>query len=228
MIGAIAGRTLSDQDRKLSILAVGDDDQSIYGFRGANVAFIRRFQEDYKADVAYLVENYRSTRYIIEAANKLIAQNRDRMKTDHEIRIDQGRAMLPAGGFFGNKDELTRGRVAIVEVSDASVQAGAIIRELHRLRQLGCIDWNSIAVLSRTRRDLTLIRAAAEAEGIPINWPLERSKIPPLHRIREIADVLEALAADRNATVRASELHSRAMPIPRLQAKRRIHHGIHF
>ena len=209
MIGAIAGRTLDDPDRKLSILAVGDDDQSIYGFRGANVAFIRRFQEDYKADVAYLVENYRSTRYIIEAANKVIAQNRDRMKTDHEIRIDQGRTMLPAGGLFGKNDDLTRGRVAVVEVSDAMVQAGAIIRELHRLRQLGCTDWNNIAVLSRTRRDLTLIRAAAEAEGIPINWPLERNKIPPLHRIREIADVLETLAVARNTTARASELVER-------------------
>ncbi len=209
MIGAIAGRTLADQDRKLSILAVGDDDQSIYGFRGANVAFIRRFQEDYKADVAYLVENYRSTRYIIEAANKVIAQNHDRMKTGHEISIDQGRSMLPAGGVFGSKDDLTRGRVAIIEVSDAAVQAGAIIRELRRLRELGCTDWNDIAVLSRTRRDLILVRAAAEADGIPVNWPLERNKIPPLHRIREIADILEKLAAERNTTVRASELLSR-------------------
>ena len=70
MISAIAGRTLEDADQKLSILAVGDDDQNIYTFRGANVQFIRRFQQDYEAEVHYLVENYRSTRYIIEAANR--------------------------------------------------------------------------------------------------------------------------------------------------------------
>ena len=70
MISAIAGRTLDDPDQKLSILAVGDDDQNIYTFRGANVEFIRRFQQDYEAEVHYLVENYRSTRYIIEAANR--------------------------------------------------------------------------------------------------------------------------------------------------------------
>src|SRR5205814_4510257 len=44
MIRAIAGRTIDDPDLKLSILAVGDDDQNIYTFRGANVGFIRRFQ----------------------------------------------------------------------------------------------------------------------------------------------------------------------------------------
>ena len=72
MISAIAGRTLEDPDLKLSILAVGDDDQNIYAFRGTNVEFIRRFQQDYDAEVHYLVENYRSTRYIIEAANRLM------------------------------------------------------------------------------------------------------------------------------------------------------------
>ncbi|HUC85782.1 MAG TPA: RecQ family ATP-dependent DNA helicase, partial [Candidatus Acidoferrales bacterium] len=82
LISAIAGRTLDDPDLKLSILAVGDDDQNIYAFRGANVEFIRRFREDYEAEVHYLVENYRSTRHIIEAANHLIEVNRDRMKTD--------------------------------------------------------------------------------------------------------------------------------------------------
>src|SRR5664279_857244 len=77
MISAIAGRTLEDADLKLSILAVGDDDQNIYAFRGANVEFIGRFQQDYEAEVHYLVENYRSTRYIIEAATDLIAANVD-------------------------------------------------------------------------------------------------------------------------------------------------------
>ena len=76
MISAIAGKTLDDPDLKLSILAVGDDDQNIYAFRGTNVEFIRRFKQDYDADVHYLVENYRSTRYIIEAANQVIGQQR--------------------------------------------------------------------------------------------------------------------------------------------------------
>ena len=59
--------------------------------------FIQRFQQDYEAEVHYLVENYRSTRYIIEAANRLIAANFDRIKTRHPIRIDcQSYSLSPA------------------------------------------------------------------------------------------------------------------------------------
>jgi ATP-dependent DNA helicase RecQ len=209
MIGAIVGRSLKDGERRLSILAVGDDDQSIYGFRGANVEFIRRFRQDYEADVAYLVENYRSTRYIIEAANRLIGHNRERMKTDHPIRIDQGRGLLPAGGVFGEKDAATRGRVALVEVGDACGQAAAVVREIGRLRSLGATRWDDVAVLSRNRRDLALVRAAAESEGIPVSWPLDRASMPPLHCLREVRNVLTALARERGSPARASELARR-------------------
>ena len=51
LVSAIAGRTLEDGDGQLSIMAVGDDDQNIYAFRGANVEFIRKFQNDYQAKV---------------------------------------------------------------------------------------------------------------------------------------------------------------------------------
>ncbi len=209
MISAIAGRTLKDSDRKLSILAVGDDDQSIYRFRGANVSFIRRFQEDYEADIAYLVENYRSTRYIIEAANRLIAHNHDRMKTDRAIRINQGRELWPPGGEFAALDASTRGRVAVVEVGDLRVQAMAMMGELRRLKGLGGTAWRDLAVLSRTRRDLAALRTMTDAAGIPVSWPLDRSKIPPLHRIREIWSVLEILATDRSGLARASDLITR-------------------
>jgi len=209
MISAIAGRTLKDGERKLSILAVGDDDQSVYGFRGANVEFIRKFRQDYEAEVAYLIENYRSTRYIIEAANRLISHNRDRMKTDHAIRIDQGRGLLPAGGIFGENDSMTRGRVALVEVGDAMGQAASIVREIQRLRSLGATRWEDFAVLSRTRRDLSIIRAVAEAEGVPVSWPLENRKIPPLHRLREIWQALTILTKERGGSARVSEFMSK-------------------
>ncbi|MGD9824147.1 UvrD-helicase domain-containing protein [Desulfobacter sp.] len=58
-ITALTGRLASSEDAKIAIMAVGDDDQSIYGFRDANVKFIHQFKEDYKAQEFYLTENYR-------------------------------------------------------------------------------------------------------------------------------------------------------------------------
>ncbi len=206
MISAIAGRTLDDPDLKLSILAVGDDDQNIYAFRGANVEFIGKFREDYDAEVHYLVENYRSTRYILETANRFIAANVDRMKTDHPIRIDRHREMLVPGGEFARRDTLCQGKVQLIQVADAGCQAQAVLAELRRLRQLGVADWSGMAVLSRERADLTRVRALAERESIPVRWVDARNAMPPLHQVRELNRFLSRLAGERGAFKRASDL----------------------
>ena len=214
LISAIAGRTLDDADQKLSILAVGDDDQNIYTFRGANVEFIRRFQQDYEAEVNHLVENYRSTCHIIAVANQLIAANTDRMKTDHPIRVDRHRRTVPPGGEFGQRDAVTGGKVQVIGVREDKHQAQAVIAEIRRLRQLGVAEWSSIAVLSSTHRELALVRALAEEEGIPIRWCAGRTAMPPLHGIREIREILRRLHELRRSLARASDLCRMAAPPP--------------
>jgi len=210
LISAIAGRTLDDQDRRLSILAVGDDDQNIYTFRGANVEFIRRFRQDYDAEVHYLVEDYRSTSAIIDVSNRLIAANTDRMKTAHPIRIDHHRARQPAGGEFGQRDALTGGKVQVLEVRDGAEQAPAVLAELQRLRALGVNEWSRIAVLSSTHRELAQVRALAERAGIPVRWMAGRTALPPLHQVREIHRFLARLGERRHALLRAADLSSLA------------------
>ncbi len=91
LISALAGRSLSDEDDKLSLFAVGDDDQNIYAFNGAAVGFIRRFEADYGAKPAFLTDNYRSTGHIIDATNVVIEAARQRMKAGHPIEIDRAR-----------------------------------------------------------------------------------------------------------------------------------------
>ena len=62
------------------MIAVGDDDQSIYGWRGAEIANIQQFQQEIgDVQLIRLEQNYRSTHTILEAANAVIAQNQDRL-----------------------------------------------------------------------------------------------------------------------------------------------------
>lgn len=210
LISALAGRTLKDPDQRLSILAVGDDDQNIYGFRGANVQFIRRFQEDYEGKVHYLVQNYRSTKNIIDASNRLIAGNKDRMKSGRPIEVNTARMGNAPGGHLEKADAEAGGRVQIIQHSRAHL-ASSVIAELKRLNKSLGAAWPSTAVLARTHQDLAEVRILVEREGIPVRWWADRQQIPQLHKIREIRRFLEWLGKPSRMR-RASDLIVSAAP----------------
>src|SRR5207244_4799308 len=128
-----------------------------------------------------------------DAANRLIGANTDRMKTDRPIRIDRPREMLPAGGEFGQRDDLSRGKLQVVRVRDGFHQAQAAVVEIRRLKKLGVADWSRIAVLSRTHDELAQVRMLAEQVAIPVRWLAERNKMPLLHQVREIHAFLQSL-----------------------------------
>jgi len=74
-----------------NICVVGDDAQSIYGFRGANISNMLNFKHDYPDFELYKLEqNYRSTKNIVEAANQLISYNKDQIKKKVWTNNDQG------------------------------------------------------------------------------------------------------------------------------------------
>lgn len=208
LISALAGRTLEDADSKLTILAVGDDDQNIYRFRGANVDFIHRFRSDYQANIRYLLDNYRSSAHIIAAANRLIADNRDRMKTDHPIHINRARAGSPTGGRWEQRDSLTRGQVHCMQVRNDMEQAEAALSELERLRDCdGSLDWSDCAVLAWENQVLALERSLCEEHQIPFSRILhDPDRLPPPFRIRENRLFLDWLSGARDETRRVSEL----------------------
>ena len=186
LISALAGRTQEDEDRKLTLFAVGDDDQNIYAFNGASVEFIRRFEADYGPKPAFLTANYRSTGHIIEAANAIIESTRDRMKTGHPIRVDRARAKDPPGGVWRKLDPVARGRVQLLPAGpDPASQAQVVMTELKRLAALSSgWDWSRCAVVSREWKFLEPVRALCEFQGIPAQMGNE--EIPGFWRLREV------------------------------------------
>ena len=175
LISALAGRALSDEDEKLSLFAVGDDDQNIYAFNGSSVEFIRRFEADYGARPAFLTANYRSTNHIIQAANAVIEPATHRMKSGHPIHVDRMRARRSPGGAWAQVDPVAQGRVQILPAGDNPItQAQTVIAELKRLAGLAP-DWNwsTCAVIARDWRYLDPVRSLCELEGIPVQMANE-------------------------------------------------------
>ena len=175
LISALAGRTLSEEDDKISLFAVGDDDQNIYAFNGSSVEFIRRFEVDYAARPTFLTDNYRSTANIIEAANRLIEPAHQRMKTGHPIQIDRARAKDSPGGTWAGIDPVARGRVLMLETGDTPIsQAQTVVSDLKRMAGLSPTwDWSDCAVIAREWSYLSPVRSLCELEGIPVQMANE-------------------------------------------------------
>ena len=175
LISALAGRTLSEEDDKISLFAVGDDDQNIYAFNGSSVEFIRRFEEDYAARPMFLTDNYRSTANIIETANRLIEPAHQRMKTGHPIHIDRARAKDSPGGTWAGIDPVARGRVLMLEAGDTPIrQAQTVVADLKRMAGLSPTwDWSDCAVIAREWSYLDPVRSLCELEGIPVQMANE-------------------------------------------------------
>ncbi len=207
LISLLAGRGLEKSEEKMTIMAVGDDDQNIYRFRGTNVEFIRKFHHDYAASPHYLTENYRSTATIIAGANLLIHQNRDRMKHDHPICINSGRKGLPSGSNLQQNDATGRSRIPILQVEDPVDQAYETVREIQRLQKLESgFTFTGCAVLAREWQDLDGVRFLLEKAAIPVSINWARYNFPVFSQIRENEKVLSFLHNIKTKEIRASEL----------------------
>ncbi|MDR0673277.1 MAG: RecQ family ATP-dependent DNA helicase [Zoogloeaceae bacterium] len=216
LISAIAGRTLENESDKLaSILVVGDDDQNIYAFGGAEVQFIRKFERDYAAKRYALIENYRSSQHIIDAANAVIVMAKNRMKSDLSLRVNRERANDPPGGAFAKLDPVTQGRVHLLEVpDDGFAEAYIALNELARLRALQASStstaghWGGFAVIAREWKQLEFFATLCRFQKIPVRLlrKEEDDYLPPLRQTRAGRALLALLKGERRHNEKAHVL----------------------
>jgi DNA helicase-2/ATP-dependent DNA helicase PcrA len=139
---------LAEQHRNLCV--VGDDDQSIYSFRGADVRNILSFERDFpEATVVKLEQNYRSTQHILDAAHAVIKGVPER--ADKNLWTDAG---------AGEK-------VMVGQVYDEQEEALAVISEVNRLVRQEDFALNDIAVLYRTNAQSRALEEILVRQNVP-------------------------------------------------------------
>ncbi len=132
-----------------NVCVVGDNDQSIYSFRGANYKNILNFEKDYpEANVILLEENYRSTGNILKAANDVIKNNKDRKEKNLWTQNEEG-VKIHYHRSFDEKEE-----------------AYYVMQQIEKLRDKGIME-NQIAVLYRTNAQSRNMEEALLRQGIP-------------------------------------------------------------
>ena len=135
---------------KLRVCAVGDDSQSIYSFRGANIDNILNYQRQFQGTRLFKLEqNYRSTQTIVEAANSLIKHNRNQ---------------IPKDVFSENaKGEKIQYKPAYSDKEEAAIVA----KDVKRIRREDGCQYNDFAILYRTNAQSRSFEEEFRKQGIP-------------------------------------------------------------
>ncbi len=122
-------RLLAPPEGTANVFAVGDDDQSIYRFRGSEPECLRRYGEDYGAERVYLTENYRSLPAIIQAANHVIAGNKDRFEKEMQsARTGQESGICKAEHFTSGPEQYAYLEQALREAMKKKHSIGVLFR----------------------------------------------------------------------------------------------------
>lgn len=162
-------RQLSEPENNLFI--VGDDDQSIYGFRGAKPDIMLHFPQDYpEAETVTLQVNYRSTPQIVDAAGKLIAHNKNRFLKSSRAENGEGSKILLEG--YGT----------------AALMESALIDHLRREKNTG--NLSKCAVINRTSGMFPLFAEKCRQAGIPCRF---REKVASIFTSEIVNDLLSYL-----------------------------------
>ncbi len=133
-----------------SLCVVGDDGQSIYAFRGSDFKILLGYQKDYKnAQVVKLEENYRSTKHILDAANKIIANNKERIEKTLYTNSSAG------------------AKIRYAQVYDGDAEARFVVSKIeeHQLREPNL----KTAILYRTNAQSRLFEESCRRAGLRYN-----------------------------------------------------------
>jgi len=142
-----------------NVFAVGDDDQAIYRFQGANMENILNFVAKYHPKVIVLNQNYRSSQLIIDASSSLISNNEQRLTK--QLSIDKDFSAAGSNAALPMK-------VNITSYPNPAQEEAAIFWEIHKLKNEG-FPLDKIAVIYRNHKQVENLTKVLEGENFPVN-----------------------------------------------------------
>lgn len=153
-------RLLSGKDGNITV--VGDDDQSIYKFRGASVSNILGFKDDHPESAqVFLTKNYRSCQRILDFSYAFIKQN-DPNRLEFKLSGEGGLSKKMSAARTGD------GAITHILAPDLDDEARAILDEMIRLKKEDdTLSWSDFAILSRAHAHANPVMAAMEDAGVP-------------------------------------------------------------
>lgn len=220
MLAALAGEPTKNRN----LFVVGDEDQSIYRFRGADYRNVMRFREEYPdAKVILLEQNYRSTQTILDVANAVISNNR--LRTPKKLHTDNGKGLA----------------VTLYEGYNEVEEAAYVCDEITRLLDSRAFDHGDFAVMYRTNAQ----SRALEEAFVHRNMKYKLVGATRFYERKEIKDALaflrlvhnpqDSVAMDRIINVPARGIGAktfaalrewaRMIGVSEFTALRILHHG---
>ncbi len=175
-----------------NLFVVGDDDQAVYGFQGAELKRINQFVETYKTDLTAIIleDNYRSSQLILDAAAAVIRNNQERLIHDDNLKEKLGEISKT---LYASNTSIASlpSKVAVREYMNSIHEAAGIVKEIHAAKEEGK-NLNDIAIIYRNHKEIEKIIAVFNHLKIPYNT---RRRVNILHEplIKKLLHILSYL-----------------------------------
>lgn len=178
---------LMERNEDMRVIAVGDDDQNIYQFRGSDSKYLRSFLTEHDAKQYSLLDNYRSCQSVVAFANKFVKSISERMKTEDIIAVSEN-----------------TGEIKLIKHSSSAMET-ALVEDMLSVNAAG-----STCILTNTNQEALLILGILKQRNLPAKL-IQSIDGFDLYDIAEIRYFLKKLNTDTTTPVISNERWERAI-----------------
>lgn len=192
-------RALMQQNEEMRVIAVGDDDQNIYAFRGSDSAHLKSLITDYKATLYELTDNYRSDHAIVDYANRLVRQIPYRMKQTPIVAVSKDEGTVSQCSEFEIQGT---GTTAVLTITnEQTLQVAHLLRQQGKfVRLIQATDGFRFVNLAEVRHFFKQLGKTEDGSITSEQWAEAKRRTEEAYATSSILGALKQFFADFEAT----------------------------